>query len=61
MISNFYQECAAERFNGIDFENFFIWGDKSVTSLKNPDCESPCISSDVDNNYEDIECSNIKE
>ena len=54
--------CAeTSTFRDLEFQNFFIWGDKSVTKLTNPNCDPPCRSSDVDSEFEEIECSNIKE
>ena len=53
--------CRISNFEDIDFQNFFIWGDENVKTLTNPDCESPCRSSDVKNEFKEIVCPNIKD
>ena len=43
----FFKECSNENYNGVDFANFFVWGNKNVTTMAIPDCKAPCNATDV--------------
>ena len=54
-----FKECSLQQFAGTDFSNFFIWGDKKVTSLAVPTCIAPCSASDVVQGST-ISCASVK-
>ena len=57
----FNQAYRSEKFFGIDFPNFFVWGDPTVTKMANPSCAaSVCVGSDVVAGSSII-CSSVKE
>lgn len=54
-----FKECSLQQFAETNFSNFFIWGDKTVTSLAVPTCIAPCSASDVVHEST-ISCASVK-
>ena len=58
-----FQACRAAAFSGIDFEDTFVWGVDSKTTMDVPACVTPtaCVATDVDAAATSVTCSSVKE
>ena len=54
------KKCWEEHYNGIQFSNFFVWGDKTITTMETPGCLAPCSATDVVAGSS-ITCDNVKD